>query len=231
MLLPQGEYLVAGDVCHAYLTDRRSAGWIHEVFPEAKIIMLLRNPADKAFAQYNWLVSHGYEYFETFEEALRAEEDRYRKNVWKVKGLTQEYRPNYLYFRSGLYAEQVNRYLKCFPRENILFLKFEDFGRNTKDEMKRIYNFLGVTPPHAFEYERYNAKKKVRSARRQYFLRSKLSKVLPMKLVNLLLDCNSIKGMSFDYSPETRNNLLRQYRKDILKTQEITGLNLQEWLA
>jgi hypothetical protein len=231
MLLPEGDYSIAGDICHAYLTDKESAGWIYKVFPNAKIIMLLRNPADKAFSQYNWLVSHGYEYIENFEEALQAEHDRFSKNVWKLRELSQGYKPNYLYFRSGLYSEQISRYLKLFHRKNVLFLKFDDFVRKTNDEMNKIYIFLGVNPQTHSEYKRYNIKKRVRSVRLQYFFRSKLGKFLPTKIVNFLHYLNTIKGKSLKFSPQTRATLLLKYKEDIVKTQAMTGLDLSEWMV
>lgn len=230
MLFPQGNYIATGDCCHAYLTDVHSASWIHSEFPNAKIIIILRNPADRAFSQYHWLVSQGYEFAETFEEALSMENDRFMRNVRKQANLIQNLKDAYLYCRTGIYSLQVKRYLEIFPRENILFLKFDDLKNDTAGVVKRIYSFIGVEPYSLPELQVYNERAEPFSIKRQYFIRRYLSKIFPWRLVDRLLKWNLRAKPTIKYNPETRNRLLRDFGEDVKIMQQLTGLDLSNWL-
>ena len=59
-----------GEVCHAYLTSEESAEWIKKEVPNAKIIIMLRNPLERAYSLYNWMTMHGYEESCSFRKAL-----------------------------------------------------------------------------------------------------------------------------------------------------------------
>ncbi len=231
MLFPAGDYRVSGDCCHAYLTDEKSAEWIKEEFPDAKIIMILRNPVDKIYSQYHWLVNHGYEYLPTFEEALEAEDERFDKNVWKARGLLQGYKPNYLYFRSALYSTQIEKYLEAFPRENVLFLKFDDLKKHSGEFMRGVYNFLEVDPDFEVNLKVYNQRSSVRSIKFQYFCMSKLMKVLPTRIVRVFMKLNMSSKINEKISSKTKAKLLERYSQDITKTELLTGLSLQSWLG
>jgi hypothetical protein len=160
MLFPSDrDYKATGDCCHTYLTDPQSAEWIHSEFPNAKIIVILRNPADRAFSQYHWLVANGYEYAETFETALEMEAGRFLRNVRKQPELVQGYRENYLYFRTGLYSRQVARYLEVFPRENILFVKFDDLKKDGQQVLADIFSFIEVDSDFVPSLTVYNKRK------------------------------------------------------------------------
>lgn len=230
MLLPKGgEYKASGDCCHAYLTDEHSASWIHTEFPNAKIIIILRNPADRAFSLYNWLVAHGYEFAETFEEALSMENDRFMRNIKKQATLLHANKHNYLYFRSGLYSQQVKRYLEVFPRENILFLKFEDMKNDTAAIVRSVYEFIGVEPEHLSAFQVINQRVEPRNIKLQYFMGRYLSKLLPWRLVKQLLSWNLKAKATTQFNPETRDRLLKDFDEDIAATQKLTGLDLSAW--
>jgi len=231
MLLPRGSYKVAGDCCHAYLTDGKSAEWIKREFPDAKIIMILRNPADKAFSQYHWLVSHGYEYIESFEDALAAEKLRIAKNPWKDFSLIQGYPPNYLYVQSSLYAQQIKHYQQYFSDDKLLFMTFDELKADSGSAMKRIYGFLGVDQNiNLEEYKVFNKRKGVRSIKFQYFLVGKMSRILPSFITRTLKRLNTTSGDKITFRASTRKLLLNQFEDDIKETSRVTGLDLKCWL-
>ncbi len=161
------EHQWIGEASTAYLTDPVSAKRIYDFNPSAKIIIMLRNPADRAYSLYNWMVQDGYEVAGSFEEALKLEEERIGKTI--PNWFEPEYYWNYLYFRSGLYSEQVKRYLDAF-KDNVLIIKFDEFKKDTVTEYKKVCDFLGVEmneiPQIAF-----NPSKRVASAHLQFVLR------------------------------------------------------------
>jgi hypothetical protein len=156
-----------GEASTAYLTDRESAGRIYRYNPNAKIIIILRNPAQRAYSLYNWMVQEGYEYAETFEEALKLEKIRINKETPNY--FEPEYYHNYLYFNSGLYYEQVKRYIDLF-KKNVLLIKFEDFIKDSNSEIHNVCRFLDVRPTND-NTDYFNESKRVYSSIIQFVLR------------------------------------------------------------
>ena len=133
-----------GDASTAYLTDPESANTIHAFCPHAKIVMVLRNPVERAYSLYNWMAAEGYEYASSFKRALALEKSRKQKripNPWEP-----QYFWNYMYFSSGLYAKQVARYLEQFPQNNILILRFDDLKADFRRTYEQVCDFLDITP-------------------------------------------------------------------------------------
>jgi len=163
----QKEHIRVGEASTAYLTDPSSAKRIFEFNRNAKIIAILRNPADRAYSLYRWMVQDGYEYAESFEEALELEKKRTNKNI--PNWLEPEYYWNYMYFKSGLYSAQIKRYLDLFG-DNLLVVDFEDFKSQPASEYMNICKFLEIEPIEP-PYETHNVSKKVLSPSLQFILR------------------------------------------------------------
>lgn len=123
---------VLGEASTSYLWDRRAAERIKRVVPEARILIMLRDPVDRAYSQYWNDVREGLER-RSFLEAL-IEEQRSGPGGWGVSSL---------YIDCGRYADQVARYLDQFgARVHVLF--FEDFVRDEESTIAEIHSFLGV---------------------------------------------------------------------------------------
>jgi hypothetical protein len=122
-----------GEASVSYLWDERSAAAIMRSSPDARILISLREPVERAFSNY-WLYVHlGFER-RTFRAAVEAELDR-RVDPAAVP-------PPYL--ARGLYAEQVARYLELFEHVHVLF--FEDLAADVRQTMRNIFGFLGLDP-------------------------------------------------------------------------------------
>src|SRR5947207_5839854 len=105
-----------GEVTNSYLYSSTAAKNIREKFPNAKIIMMLRNPADRAFSHYLMDLRIGYE-TEDFMSALKKDMARNPKG-WGISNL---------YVEVGMYSEQVKRYLETFPESQRCIYLFDDF--------------------------------------------------------------------------------------------------------
>lgn len=138
--------LVSGDVDPAYILDPHALQRISNVIPKAKIILLLRNPVDRAYSHYHHCVRDGIEKL-SFEDALQAEPERvdeqWRKMIsgQKYDGL-KIYR--FSYIKTGVYVDQVNALLNIFPRQQILFLEAENLFKDPNMEINKILNFLCI---------------------------------------------------------------------------------------
>lgn len=134
-------YAWIGEASTAYLTDPESAGLIRTFNPEARILIMLRNPARRAYSLFNWMVQEGFEYAASFPEALALERERSGRPI--PNSLEPEYYYNYLYFSSGLYEVQVRRYLELF-KERVLVLRFEDYVGAPDKVWERVCRFLSI---------------------------------------------------------------------------------------
>jgi hypothetical protein len=100
------------------------------------LLIILRNPVDRAFAHWNMQRFKGRESLD-FLDAIKEEIKR-----------TEEAAPlqsrRFSYIDRGFYCEQLERVFKLFPREQVRVIKFEEF-RDRKDEtLAKIFRFLGV---------------------------------------------------------------------------------------
>jgi hypothetical protein len=119
-----------GDASPTYLWDPDAARLISEKSPNAKIIILLRNPVSRAFSHYLFLVSFGAEILD-FEAAI--------KNSLSFK---DDYRGRII--EGGRYEKQIKNYLKFFKRDQIHFIIFEEFITNTEDSLRDTLKFLDI---------------------------------------------------------------------------------------
>ena len=231
------KHKLVGEASTAYLTDHKAAIRIKDFNPNAKIIIILRNPAERAYSLYNWMVQEGYEYVISFEKALEVEKRRVNKiipNFWEP-----QYYWNYMYYHSGLYYGQVKKYLDSFG-ENTLILKFEDFQNQPNDNFKKVCNFLGICPIEP-KLNAQNLSRSVYSPQIQFVIR---------KLNNNYIRIRKIFGMQpkskhsrdfFIYlgqkpqkppplSKEMRTKLLSRYENHIYELAKITNDRFLSWL-
>ena len=159
-----------GEASVSYLWAPESAALIRATFPDAKIIILLRNPAQRAYSQYCLACGHGVEWMPTFERAL-AEEDRRYENEDFIRDNPFLYYV-YLYFRTSLYADNVQRYLNVFPREQIRILLYDDLSSDPVKVTQGVYEFLGVDRGFVPKVGVHNISRLPLSVRAQYVIRA-----------------------------------------------------------
>lgn len=122
------------DFSTSYLYSENAAKEIYEYNPNSKIIIVLRDPVERALSLYNHQRRSMLEE-ETIDDALRLEYSRIKAG----------YPYGYHYFQSGLYYKQVKRYFDIFPAENIMVLQFNRLIRKQDEELRRIYAFLNLS--------------------------------------------------------------------------------------
>lgn len=223
----RGDAAIVGDVCSDYLADPFAARKIARAFAAAKILIVLRNPADRAFSLYLWMIREGYEYLPSFGEALAAERLRLVRQL-KDPALILLCKNDYLYFHSGLYSEQVRRYLEHFPREQILITLYDELRADPVAFMQRIYAFLGVRSNFISEIRSHNRSQYLWPVRYPYFCRRWLARVLPSTVVQFLIDLGPKRLLTRALDEGLRAELMARYAADIKRTAQFTGLKLGE---
>lgn len=140
---------ICGEASPYYLFHPYAAERIHGTLPEVRIIMLLREPVARSVSQYQHEVSKGRERL-SIAEAFRAEESRTAGELERMR--SPLYLPfnheHFSYKRKSEYCEQVNRYLRVFPREQLLILQSEEFFENSAQVIRQVFDFLGIDPDY-----------------------------------------------------------------------------------
>lgn len=131
-----------GERSSSYLYHEESANRIKKHLPEIKLIFILRNPVERAWANYRYTVLSGLEELD-FEEALRLEPIRIKEET----GIWAEVQPHDYTGRS-YYGNQIEHYLSLFSWDQILIISSEKLSNDTSNQINKITDFLGV--------ERYN---------------------------------------------------------------------------
>lgn len=113
-----------------------------KIIPDTKIILLLRNPTERAISQYFHEKRLGFEPLAIFD-ALKAEEQRI-ESVIKEKDYKHHHFIHSTYKSRGLYKEQIDRYTKYFSAEQMLIINSHDLFNDTNKILERVFAFVGV---------------------------------------------------------------------------------------
>ena len=123
-------------ICTSYIESSNAVRRMHEYYPEARILMILRDPVARAYSNYRFSVVHKLEPF-SFEEALVAEPERLKSATF-----TTSVTP-YAYRWRGHYINYIESYLKVFDASQLNILVFEEFVGDL-DKVHSLYSWLGI---------------------------------------------------------------------------------------
>ena len=129
---------IAGECTPSYLYWKPAAERIWQYNSKIKLLVLLRNPIDRAFAHWNMQRFKGREPLD-FLEAVKEEKIR-------IAGAPPIEARRFAYVDRGLYAQQLERFFQFFPREQVKVVKFENFQPQQRETLDSIFSFLGLKP-------------------------------------------------------------------------------------
>jgi len=156
---PIKRHALVGEASPSYLFHPLVPERVATLVPHARLIVLLRDPVDRALSHYHHEVALGREEL-PFEDALAREEERTRGEVERMlqdPAYFSETWWNYTYVARGRYAEQLERWLAFFPREQLLVLASDELSDEPEETYARVLEFLGAAPheldafPRVFE--------------------------------------------------------------------------------
>ena len=130
------EHLVVGEICHDYLFDARAAGRIRELVPDARLMVCLREPVERAFSQYLNMRRNGWD-MGTFGEAIQA-------------------RPEIV--DNSRYGKHLAAYYGLFPPEQILVTWFDELAADPQHFLRTVTDALGIRPQMLNDKERAPAR-------------------------------------------------------------------------
>jgi hypothetical protein len=192
---------------------------------DVKIIIILRNPVDRAYSSYTHFKRDHREDL-SFEEALEKEQERKKLNwlwAWQYKN-------------SGLYYSQVKAYIDNFKHVQVIV--YDDLIREQDQVLADICNFIGVRSDFKFDTSyKYNVSG---DPKNQILYKLETSRSL-VKFVKRLIP----KGISAklkkqftgekqmvktEMNPQTRKELIEFFSADIVKLEQLIGQDLSHWL-
>lgn len=131
-----GRSTMAGEVSPSYLYWEPAMERIHTYNPRIKLVILLRNPIDRAFAHWNMQRFKDREPLD-FLAALKEEPRR----IAQPRSIESR---RFSYVDRGFYSTQLKRVFKFFPREQVMVVKFEQFRDRKQETLDAIFDFLSV---------------------------------------------------------------------------------------
>lgn len=211
---------------------------------DIKIIILLRNPVERAFSQYKHSLKYGYENI-SFEDALKLEAQR-KKDNWY-----------YIFFHKevGLYYESVKAYKENF--KNVRVYTFDDLKGNQASVLWDIYDFLWVRDfkldttsidKHEGAIYKHNLDRLFLDVKNSEYLYNlfnlyinKYKSLISPKIFDFLLKKEYFldfidkyreneKRIDIYMNDEIKKELLTYYTDDIIKTQKLVNIDLNWWL-
>ena len=218
-----------GEASTVYLWSPKAAERIQYYIPDAKLIAILRNPVERAYSNFLHLVQAEREPLSDFAQALKQEQERINNNWWHF----------WYYKEQGFYSVQLKRYCDRFDANQIKVYLYEDFQAEPITVVKDIFRFLEVdsdfTP---------NLSEKVRQSRRvpkNKALHSLLTQPNPLKAILKPLLPTKVRQRVADnlnqknlvkpkVSPEVCQQLIEEYREDIVALQDLIKRDLSNWL-
>jgi len=134
---------------------------LHALLPDARLIVLLRDPVRRAYSHYWHERGKGREQL-SFEEAISAEPERLGTEAARLAdgSLERSYaHQHYSYLARGRYAEQLERWFAVFPRAQFLVLRFEDLVQGPLATLNATLGCLGLPPLESVNLEPRNTRR------------------------------------------------------------------------
>jgi hypothetical protein len=143
----QKQAFITGEASPYYMFHPFAARRMAKLLPQVKLIVMLRNPVDRAYSHFYHEVAGGHEKLSSFEDAIDLEEERLAGELEKMQ--TDEHyssynHRHYSYLDRGIYADQLETWMSTFPKEQFLIIKSEDFYANTAAIFKQTLAFLNL---------------------------------------------------------------------------------------
>jgi hypothetical protein len=211
---------VVGEISTTYYKYEDSANIIHAAIPNVKIIAILRDPANRAFSDYQMHFRKGNE----------------------TEKFTNLITPDNRFIKPGFYYSELMPYFRVFEPSKIKILFFDDLCKNPSQFLQDLFNFLQIDTqfvPNTSIKGREGGLPKNQALNllltKKNLLRSFIAGVLKLFLpenVRQKMRSNLIKHNieQAKLSTEVRKQLIAIYRNDIIKLQELTQRDLSAWL-
>jgi len=226
---------IAGEASWTNLYSKVAAKQIYDFNQQAKIIILFREPVDFLYSYHSAAIFALGENYQEFKEAMAVEKERRNGKCLSGRVIT----PSWLFYSDFVdYAEQINRFLSVFHRDQVKLIVFDDFIKATQRVYIELLEFLNVDPGFTPEFNVVNPNKVLKWPRlKKYTLDSPYFR----KLLRLVFSDDTYAAMKkfykdkiVSYQPrppldETfRKELMTKFKREVKATSNLLNIDLVE---
>jgi len=152
---------LTGEATERYLEHPHVAKRLKHLTPNAKIIIILRNPIDRAYSHYNMRFNSKKEEL-SFEEAIEKESIR-TKNEYELMLNDENYYSfdyfHHSYLDRSIYVDKIKHWMKIFPKNQFLILQSEPFFKNPDETYQKVLEFLELPKWQLKKYKKIGSGK------------------------------------------------------------------------
>jgi hypothetical protein len=231
-----------GEASVWYLLSRCAAAEIKRFNPKARILIMLRQPAQMLHSLYNQFRHDGNEHLRSFEAALGAEDERragrgIARQAYFIQGL--------VYREAARYATQVERYFREFGRERVQVIIYDDLAADPAGVYRGTLKFLDLdTTAGEPDFQVINGSRRGQGSVFRRFLRDPavfsaavaLGRRLPKRAFEALRRMEARLGESrgavvrrAPLMPATKTTLKREFTNEIERLSQLLGRDLTHW--
>ena len=223
---------VAGEASVRYLYSQQACSAIRNRIPDCKLIVVLRQPADRAFSAYQRDRLNRAAKYASFQEALAQGLEREKAGCFVG-----------IYEKLGFYTRHLKPYLAQFPADQVKVLLHDDLVADSASLMAELYRYLGIDDTFQTDLsKRYNETGGVITNPLYRWLwdgtRELRSHILPYvpsglrgRMFNRVAELRKFKPVDKPgFDPTERAQLTEIYREDILELQDLIQRDLTHWL-
>jgi len=209
---------IIGEANPSYLSDPETPKLIHQTVPNARILISLRDPVERAYSAYLMTIRRGFTK-KSFSQQME-------------NTLSNEILPSGKVLTRGLYFNPVKKYLDIFGQKQVKIIIFEEFIKNPKTFIEEILEFLGYNKPlETFENEVHNPYAVVRSSVTKYIFQNdtvrKFAQIIPSSSRRILKERVMLKQQPKPkMNEEVKKKLVNFFHDDVEKLKTLLGRDL-----
>ncbi|MDQ4145513.1 MAG: sulfotransferase [Actinomycetota bacterium] len=200
---------------------QQSLETLERLFPAARLVVILRNPTDRAFSNYQYLRTKGFESCPDFRQALELEDERMAKgwhHLWHYK-------------KMGFYGHQLTQFVERLGYDRLLVLFYDHFNDQPHETIRHIFRFLDVDPDAPIQGEqRINVSGSVRNrslqtliqaGSRHHYIKTVIRILVPYRIRERIRAANLREAQ---LPQDTRLHLDRLYEDDLIKLKRLVEM-------
>ena len=220
--------IAIGEASPMYLYSSEAVNNIHKYIPTVKLIVILRDPIERAYSNFLHHIQRNLETTYNFIEGIEQEKERIQNNWWW----------GFHYINAGFYYAQLKRYYERFDANQIKVVLYEDLIQNSLDTLRDILSFLGVDKNFVPDMSIQRSKSGIPDNK---LLHNILTQRNPIKTIfkplipsrlrqRMIIGLKNKNLTKPNLESEVRKQLIPIFREDVVQLQSLIKRDLSAWL-
>ena len=233
------EHRALGEGSVNYFRSAVAVANIRQFNPDARFILMLRNPVDMVYSMHQERLFQFYDDVKDFETAWNLQDERLEGRHIPPRCVQPELLQ---YGRMGRYADRLEEFLREVPEQQRRVILFDDFVERTRETYQGVLDFLGVKDDGRTDFPRVRESHRHRFGALSYFLLRPPGPirrpVLAMKRMvqrnaggmwNAIRPLLVAKNPRSPLRPEFKSCLSSYFAADVARTSELLDRDLSHW--